>query len=162
MWTLRAEYGRPMRGQSFAWFGGYEGESYSLTAQHHSFVSDRIALGAGVTATRFHVTGGHRWGGEVSGCFRWFFAELNELEEMGFFFDFTGGALVTDLPFPPVGTALNFTFTFGPGLEIPITDTVSLLGAIQFHHLSNALGRESPQNPSQNEARVWIGAGIIW
>jgi len=162
MVTIRAEHGKPLQGKSLAWDGGFDAENYTLTVQNHYFVTDRIALGAGLSASRWQLRGRHRWGGEVSLAGRWFFAELNELEEMGFFFDFTGGVLITDGNFPPNGTPKNFAFTFGPGLEFPITDTYSVLAAIQYHHISNALGRFSPRNPSQNELRFWIGVGILW
>jgi len=35
----------------------------------------------------------------------------------------------------------------------------TLLGGAQFHHLSNAEGRMTPRNESQNELRVWLGVG---
>lgn len=162
MWTFRAEHGVPLLGKSFAWDGEYDGENYTLSAAHHWFVSDRIALGAQVSASRWQLEGRHAWGGELMGTSRWFFAELNELEKMGFFFDINGGAVVTNGPFPPEGTSFNFSFGFGPGLEVPINDKTSFMAAIQYHHVSNALGSGNDRNPSQNEARFWIGIGLVW
>ena len=162
VWTIRAEHGVPLLGKSFAWDGEFDAENYTLSASHYWFVSDRIALGAQLSASRWQLEGRHRWGGEMMGSCRWFFAELNELEELGFFFDINGGAVITNGPFPPEGTPWNFSFEFGPGMEYPINDKVSVLGAIQFHHVSNALGSGNPMNPSQNEARFWIGVGLLW
>jgi len=162
MWELRAEHGIPILGKSLAWDGEFDAESYTLAAAHRWFVSDRIALGAQFSATRWQLDGRHRYGGELMGTSRWFFAELNELEQMGFFFDLNGGALITNGPFPPLGTDFNFAFSFGPGLEIPINDRTSFVGAIQYHHVSNALGSGNDRNPSQNEVRIWIGVGLLW
>jgi len=162
MWEIRGGTGIPLFGKSLAWDGEYDAESYTLTAGHKWLVSDRIALGAQASGTRWQLPGRHRYGVELLGTCRWFFAELNELEKMGFFFDINGGAVVTNGPFPPLGTPFNFTFEFGPGVEIPINNSTSCIFGIQYHHVSNALGSGNDRNPSQNEVRVWVGVDLLW
>jgi len=42
-------------------------------------------------------------------------------------------------------------------MEIPWGEGSSLLLGATYHHISNALGHDNPRNPSQNEARLWVG-----
>ncbi|MBI5851956.1 MAG: hypothetical protein HZB39_13160 [Planctomycetes bacterium] len=51
------------------------------------------------------------------------------------------------------GCSLFFDFTGG---------YQQVLCGVTFHHFSNALGRENDRNPSQNDARLWIGYGWTW
>jgi len=76
--------------------------------------------------------------------------------------DVNGGVLYTEVPVPPLGTIYNWTFSFGPGVEFPLGDRLRLLAGGEYHHLSNAKGRSSPHNESQNELRLWVSLGIIW
>jgi hypothetical protein len=68
----------------------------------------------------------------------------------------------TESEIPPGGTRGNFTFAAGPGAELPLGDGRSLLWGVEFHHMSNARGRQSARNPSQNEFLFWIGYGGTW
>lgn len=160
MWTVRGEYGEPIRGKSFAWTGLGTSDTYGVAVANHWFLSDRLSLGPSFTVTAFDMLSG-QWifGGEVEGILRWHFAEIGETS---FFWDGTAGYLHTSKRMPPNSTDWNFTFGFGPGVEIPIGGDWKLLGTFQYHHLSNAKGRQTTENESQNEARITIGFGMTW
>ncbi|MHC4952830.1 MAG: hypothetical protein ACYTGZ_02995 [Planctomycetota bacterium] len=162
MWNVTAAYGNPIVGKSLAWDGGGDAETLSAGATHYFFVSDRIAIGPRLTAVRFQETGEATWGGEIEGTMRWWFAEINEWKRAGFFWDLSGGFLLTNQRVPPNGTRGNFTFSFGPGVEVPLNDTYSVFAGIEYHHLSNAFGRDSNRNPSENRLRFWIAWGVRW
>lgn len=153
---LRMLYGDPQVGKRLAWNAAGNAETVSVSAAQRWFVSDRHALGAGLTATHFDQEGESVWGGEIQGLMRWHFTEW---ESTSFFWDLDGGMLLTTEKVPPMSTDFNYTFDFGPGLEAPLGGALSFQAGVQFHHLSNARGRESPENESQNELRYWIGIG---
>ena len=44
----------------------------------------------------------------------------------------------------------------------PFNATTNLVTGVDYHHISNALGRDNERNPSQNEARLWIGLEWIF
>ncbi len=159
MWTVNAEYGRPIRGKSFAWTGLGTADTFSLSGSNYWFVSNRLSLGAGLTATLFDQSDGWVTGGEAEALGRWHFAEAGKTS---FFWDANMGFLFTSKSVPENSTDWNFTFSFGPGLEVPVGDKLKLLTAIQYHHLSNAKGRETVENESQNEVRFMIGIGMTW
>ncbi len=73
------------------------------------------------------------------------------------FIDGNAGYQLANDQIPPGGTVWNFTFGFGGGFELPVDRDTALLAAIDYHHISNALGRNNDRNPSQNEARLWLG-----
>ena len=158
--TLRYEYGEPIRGKSFAWTGLGTSDTQSIAVANHWFVSNRLSLGPSFTATAFDMLSG-QWitGGEIEGIMRWHFAEI---DKTSFFWDWTAGYLHTSKKMPPNSTDWNFTFGFGPGVEIPLGGKWKLLSTLQYHHLSNAKGRETVENESQNEARFTIGFGMDW
>ena len=96
--------------------------------------------------------GGNVYSGEIEGLVRiypWLQSPL--------FFDATGGFQQATHQIPPNGTLWNFTFGFGTGVEIPVAKETALQIGALYHHMSNALGRESSRNPSQNELRLWLG-----
>ena len=74
-----------------------------------------------------------------------------------FFWDLGGGYQQSTDPTPTGGTEWNFTFGFGPGVDIPIASQRSILIGSTYHHTSNALGHANLRNPSQNEMRLWVG-----
>ena len=76
--------------------------------------------------------------------------------------DGTVGYLRTTRDVPPRGTQWNYTFSFGPGIDVPICHNTHMLIGSSYHHISNALGRQSQRNPSQNEVRLWLGFEWTW
>lgn len=154
--SLRALYGNPLVGKSLAWDSSGNEETASVSAAQRWFVSNRLALGIGLTGTRFDQTEKNVYGAEVQGLMRWHFTEW---KATGFFWDLDGGYLRTTDKVPSMSTPWNYTFDFGPGFEVPLSGTLRLQTGIQYHHLSNALGPDNSKNESQNEARFWVGIG---
>ena len=116
-------------------------------------VTPRFAGGIiGTTAAAWWTGGRDVYSAELEGLLR-----IHPVTGWPVFLDGSGGYQLANDQIPPGGTVWNFTFSFGAGIEVPIDRGVSLLTGVQYHHISNALGRESPRNPSQNEARLWVG-----
>lgn len=159
MITVRGIYGQPIRGKAILWYGKGDAPEAGLGLAHHWFVDDRFAFGAGLNVTRFAPIGDPAWGFEVEAGGRGY---MLASPAAGLFVEAKGGYVRTGSPIPLGGTRDNYTFAFGPGAEVPLTGKLSLLGGVEFHHMSNAKGRDSPRNPSQNETRGWIGFGIHW
>ena len=84
------------------------------------------------------------------------------MDKAGLFVDLLGGVMVAEKPLPPEGTRRNYTFGGGAGLEFKLFTDWSLLVGTEFHHMSNARGRNASDNPSQNEFLVWSGLGFRW
>lgn len=151
--SVRVSYGDPIPGHVLAWNAAGEAESVNITVADRWFLTDRLSLGVGLTASNFDQEDESVLGGEIQGLLRWHFTEWKELS---FFWDLDGGGLVTTEAIPPMSTSRNYTFDFGPGVEWSLDGAFSLLFGVQFHHLSNARGRESESNESQNEIRFGI------
>jgi len=149
-------YGDPLVGHTLAWNSAGRAETVSISGSNRWFTTDRLSLGVGLTATHFEQKEVDVFGGEVRGLLRWHFTEW---KGKSFFWDLDGGLLLTTERVPPNSTSRNYTFDFGPGMEVPLRGRLSLLMGFQFHHLSNALGRDSDRNESQNELRYWVGIG---
>ncbi len=156
MITVRGQFGQPHTGRTIFWFGKGNHENYGLGAYLHAFVSDSWALGVGIDGSLLKPPGKNVFGVEVEGVSRHY---LTQSADYGVFWDFTGGFIQTSRGFPPGGTRWNFTFGFGPGLELPVGSNTDLLVGGYFHHMSNGLGRDTPRNPSQNDLRFWLGIG---
>lgn len=154
---VRAYYGIPILQKSFFWDGNGEVDQFGLRARHLWYSSDNVAFGVGLSAMNFLVGGADVQGLEADAIGRFTFWRGDDLSV---FVETTGGYLQSTDGIPPGGTEWNFTFSFGPGVDIPIGDGVDLMTGVTYHHISNALGRESPRNPSQNEADLWIGLGF--
>lgn len=159
MWSVQAQYGEPIRGKTFVGNGIGEAPTVGVGFFNHWFVQDRIALGLGLTPTAYRQDGDTIWGGELNGQVRWYFAGSAGL---GFFLDVQGGLLLMTEDVPPDGTPYNLSYGIGPGMEVPVGERWRMLGGVLFHHLSNGNGISSPDNPSQNEVRFWIGFGSTW
>jgi hypothetical protein len=161
MWSVQAQYGHPNPGDSI--FGKVYGTAPTagLGVFNHWYVTDRIALGVGLTPTLYFEDAGTVFGGEFNGQMRWHFWES---EKLGFFLDLQGGLLFTAEDLPTGGTQFNGSYGFGPGLEVPLDDKWRLLGGVLIHHISNGkgIGVDVPDNPSQNEVRFWLGFGSTW
>jgi len=154
---VRVSYGNPSPGHTLAWNSAGEAETLNATVADRWFLSDRVSLGLGVTGSNFRQEGENVLGGEIQGLLRWHFAEW---KATSFFWDLDGGGLITTEKVPPESTSRNYTFDFGPGVEVPLDGGFSLLFGVQFHHLSNARGREDESNESQNEIRY--GIELAW
>lgn len=159
MTSVYASHGQPIVGKAIAWNGLGDVPNASAGLAHHWFLRDRLALGAQVTGLLYDLPGDTTHGLEVEGGLRWF---LFEPGGAGLFWDWTGGFQHTAHYTPPGGTRDNFTFSFGPGLEVPLGGRWRAFASGEFHHMSNALGRESPRNPSMNELLVTVGLGWTW
>ncbi len=150
---LRAKgfYGIPILQKSFVWDGNGEVDDFGLGIHALHFLGDDVAIGGGVEVASWLVSGADVYSGEVEGVLRY------HPWHGPLFLDLTGGFQQATKNIPPGGTDWNFTFSFGPGLDVPVAKDCSLELGTTYHHISNALGRDNDRNPSQNEARLWFG-----
>lgn len=148
----RAHYGVPVLDRSFFWYGKGESDNAGASLFASRYVTDAFALGAGATVANWFVGGDDAQ--SVEACVG---GRVYPFDSLPLFWQGTGGFMQATDNIPPGGTEWNFTFSFGPGLELPIRDHEALVFGVDYHHTSNALGRDSERNPSQNEARLWAG-----
>jgi hypothetical protein len=147
----KAFYGIPILQKSFAWDGNGETDDAGLGLHAAHFVTDDVALGGGLNAATWLTPGANVYSGKVEGLLRLY------PYHGPFFVDLTAGFQQATEDIPPGGTEWNFSFSFGPGVDVPIARGCSLELGATYHHISNALGRDNDRNPSQNEARLWVG-----
>lgn len=152
--TVRAHHGVPILQKSFFWDGNGEVDNTGIGAHWGRFLDEHIALGAGSNLATWWTSGRDVHSAEFEGLIR-----IYPKHEWPIYLSGTGGYQLADEQVPPGGTVWNFSFSFGAGVDVPITAGTSALFAVDYHHISNALGRENPRNPSQNEARFWVGLG---
>ncbi len=150
----KAHYGIPVLQQSIFWDGNGEVDDVGVGLRVYRNIADGWALGGGIVASNWFVSGADVQSLEAEGVLRCYPFAGSRL----FLSGNTGFQQANDA-IPPGGTEWNFTFGFGPGYDVPIAEHTSLLMAADYHHISNALGHENPHNPSQNEVRLWIGLG---
>lgn len=151
--------GEPMQGDSLGFVGHGDARNIGLAAASQWFLMDRWAVGVQVGGRFYHQTGGDVIALEVEGTARHY---LFEIGSVGFLFEVTGGGQVASRDVPPGGTSYNWAFGFGPTLEIPLGEETDLLAGYQWRHLSNGKGGDSPENPTQNDHRLWVGVAIDW
>lgn len=78
------------------------------------------------------------------------------------FGDLSLGIIYNSEPVPSDGTSFNFTEYIGIGYERIINDSVSVIGTIKWHHMSNAgIGRDENENPGIDAINIGISL-IIW
>jgi hypothetical protein len=155
----RGYFGSPILRKSLFWDGNGEVATLGGDVFSHWFLTDSFALGAGLGGTVFQTPGDNALGTEAQASARWYpYAS----ESFGVFVDGTLGYLRTTREVPPEGTRWNYTFSFGPGIDVPMGNDMHLLVGGSYHHISNAMGRQSQRNPSQNEARLWLGLEWTW
>ncbi|MCA8964432.1 MAG: hypothetical protein H6838_02170 [Planctomycetes bacterium] len=142
----------PILQKSFFWDGNGEVDNAGVGLRAFRGLGDGWALGMGFVAANWFLSGNDVQSGEIEAVLRCY-----PFSGSHFFIDGNTGYQQATDAIPPGGTEWNFCFGFGPGYEIPLEDGMSLILAANYHHISNALGRQSPHNPSQNEARLWIG-----
>jgi len=161
MLSARVFYGKPIVGRALWWIGEGDVPNYGVSLQNYFFLQDRVALGLGVNRIEFQPPGKDFGGWEFELRLRYYFLEI---EGAGVFFDFNGGWMGAEHSMPPEGTRANYTFSFGPGLDVPLGSGISLLGGCELHHWSNArgTGERAVDNPAQNEFFPWLGLGVRW
>ncbi|MGE3174657.1 MAG: hypothetical protein AB7O97_18640 [Planctomycetota bacterium] len=157
-WQARVFYGVPLLQKSFFWDGNGEVDTAGLKLRHLWQVTDRFALGPGLTLQNWFAGGPDMQSAEVEAVGRF----LGQVGDLDVFAEFTGGFLQATRAVPIGGTDWNFTFSFGPGLRIPLDADHALDLGATWHHVSNALGRDNPRNPSQNEVQMWVGMAFRW
>jgi len=145
-------YGIPILQKSFFWDGNGEVDDSGLGARALHYLGDGVALGLGLNAATWWTGGRNVYSGELEGVLR-----IYPLDGVPVFVDGTTGFQLANDQIPPGGTVWNFSFGFGFGAEHQVTSSTALQAGAFYHHISNALGRQSPRNPSQNEARIWLG-----
>ncbi|MFQ5504153.1 MAG: hypothetical protein ACE5F1_05045 [Planctomycetota bacterium] len=150
-------YGIPILQRALAWDGNGEVDQTGLKLRHLWHTSDHFALGLGLTTSVF-LLGGHDVfaveGEAVGRYYAW------SVDDLSTFLEFSGGYMQSTDGIPPGGTEWNFTFSFGPGVAVPLERNLDVITGATFHHISNALGRKSPRNPSQNEGQLWLGFSV--
>ncbi|MCA8951796.1 MAG: hypothetical protein KDE27_19965 [Planctomycetes bacterium] len=146
--------GIPILQKSFFWDGNGEDDTAGAKLRYLWHATDDLAIGAGLTGVGFFRGGRDGLAGEIEAVGRYFFYRGDSL---GVYWDLTGGWLQANDQVPVGGTEWNMTFSFGPGLQVPIEDRLDLITGVTYHHVSNALGRQNDRNPSQNEAQLWLG-----
>ena len=149
---VRAYYGVPILQKSFFWDGNGETDEFGPGGHIFHHITDSVAIGAGANLSTWLIPGADAYSAEVEAVLR-----VYPEATCPVFLDFSGGYQQSTEPVPPGGTEWNYTFGFGPGVEFPMGKGSSLMLAANYHHMSNALGRDNERNPSQNEARLWIG-----
>ena len=152
--TARVHYGIPILQKSFFWDGNGELDNTGVGLHWGHFLDDHVALGLGTNLVQWWTNGRDVQSAELEGLIR-----IYPKEDWPLFVSGGCGFQLANDQIPPGGTVWNFTFGFGAGLDVPIAAGTSALFGVDYHHISNALGRDSPRNPSQNEARLWIGFG---
>jgi len=151
-----AYYGVPILQKSFFWDGNGEVDNAGIGVHLSHYVADNLAFGLGTNYATWFTPGHDVYSGEVEAVVRGY--PLGDSSP--FFLDGnTGFQYASDL-IPPGGTYWNFSFGFGGGVDLPLESGMSMLIGAHYHHISNALGRDNPRNPSQNEVRLWVG--VIW
>lgn len=148
----QAFYGIPILRKSFLWDGEGEVDDSGLGVHVGNYLSDQVALGIGSNVATWWTPGSDVYSMELEGLLR-----IHPVRHWPLFLDGTGGYQLATSQIPPGGTVWNFSFSFGCGFEFPVGESTSFVTGIDYHHISNALGRENDRNPSQNEARIWVG-----
>ena len=157
--VFSASFGEPISGKSLGFQGNGDARNVGVAAGSQWFLMDRWAVGVQTGLRYYHQTGGSAVAFELEGTARHY---LFEIGPVGFLFEFNGGGQIASREVPPGGTDINWIFGFGPTIEIPLGDKTDLLIGYQWRHLSNGRGGGEPDNPSQNDHRIWAGVALDW
>ncbi|MHC4958169.1 MAG: hypothetical protein ACYTGN_07310 [Planctomycetota bacterium] len=155
---FRADVSEPISGTSLGFEGMGDARNVGVGAGFQAFVLDRWAIGGSMGLRYFDQSGGGVAAFDLEFTARHYLFEVGKL---GVIFEFNGGRSIATEQYPPGGTTGNWIFGFGPTFEYPLGDRTSLLLGYQWRHLSNGKGNV-PENPTQNDHRVWAGVGIKW
>lgn len=150
--AVRVHHGIPILQRSLFWDGNGEVDDTGVGLQWGHFIAEDVALGVSGNATNWWTPGPDVQSVEIEGLLRCY-----PVHDWPLFVSGTSGYQLADHAIPPGGTVWNFSFGFGAGVDLPIAPGTSAQLGVDYHHVSNALGHESPRNPSQNEARLWVG-----
>jgi hypothetical protein len=145
-------YGIPILQKSFFWDGNGEVDNSGIGVQWLHYLSDGVAIGPGLNATTWWTPGRDVYSAELEAQLR-----IHPFNDLPVFLDGSAGFQLANDQIPPGGTVWNYSFGFGFGTEWPVAEGTWLQAGAFYHHISNALGRMNDRNPSQNEARIWIG-----
>ncbi len=145
-------YGVPVLQKSFFWDGNGEVDDSGIEMRIGKFVADDVALGLGSRGTVWWTGGRDVYSAELEGLFR-----VYPIHDWPISLTGAGGYQLANDQIPPGGTVWNFTFSFGPAVDIPVSENTSFQIGATYHHISNALGRQNDRNPSQNEVRFSVG-----
>jgi hypothetical protein len=156
---VQEHVGIPILGKSLAWDGQGEMNVFGATVGNLWFLSNSFALGPQLSFDMYKTGSEDIFAGQVDAMMRWYWINSSDI---GIFLEGSMGFLFADKPVPPPGTRANESFAFGPGADIPLSSDVDLLFGFDYHHISNARGRHTPVNPSQDDLRIWIGMGFRW
>lgn len=151
-----ASFDEPISGRSLGFDGHGDARNAGVAAAGQWFLRDRWALGVR-TGYRYYDGGTHAL--ELEATARHY---LFEAGPVGFLFEVTGGGSFASDEVPPGGTPVNWIWGFGLTFEVPLADTTDLLLGYQWRHLSNGRGGSAPDNPTQNDHRVWVGVALDW
>lgn len=155
--AMHAFHGVPVLQRSFFWDGNGEVDDSGVALQLHKHLSRDVAVGVGANFATWWDSGSNIHSAETEARFR-----LYPFADWPLFFDGSGGFQLADKQIPEGGTVWNFTFSFGPGFELPLAQRTRFQIGSYYHHISNALGRTSERNPSQNEVRFWLGLSFVF
>ena len=157
--VFTVDYSEPMLGTSLGFDGHGDARNVGTSAGVQWFLMDRWAVGVRTGLRYYDQRGGATGAWEVEMTARHYFFEIGK---MSFGFEMTGGGSLATRDVPPGGTSVNWVWGFGPLFEDPLAEKADLLFGYQWRHLSNGLGGDSPDNPTQNGNRLWIGVGFDW
>ena len=155
----RVFYGIPILQKSFFWDGNGEDDVAGVKVRELWHATDSFAIGSGLTASNWFLSGEDAQAAEFEAVGRYLFHREPD-ESAAWFFELTGGYQYATDRIPDGGTAWNWTFSFGPGVLVPMAPNVDFEAGVTYHHVSNALGRDNDRNPSQNEAQAWVGFAL--
>ncbi len=158
LFVVDAHYGVPILQRAVFWDGNAEIYNLGLGASNYWFLSDWFAFRISLDANYFYQHGG-QYAGEIESGGRFY---VFDFDNWSAYWDMTGGFEYATDQVPVGGTYWNFTFSWGPGADIRLSENTDLLVGVTFHHMSNALGRTNGRNPSQNEGRFYVGFGWSW
>ena len=152
--SVRVFHGIPLLQKSFFWDGNGEIDDSGIGIHAARFLADNVAFGLGTNLVTWWTPGEDVFSAELEGLLR-----IYPVSDWPVFLDGTTGFQLANDQIPPGGTVWNFSFGFGGGVELPVAPGTSVLVGSNYHHISNALGRDNDRNPSQNEVRIWLGMG---
>lgn len=152
----RGFFSVPILQKSLLWDGNGEVPDFGFGGRYLYFVDDSFAIGPGLNATWFKTDGQETFAGEFEAIGRGYMWNATNFRA---YFDLSGGWQQSTHEVPEGGTQWNMTFSFGPGFELPVGGGRNVIIGARYHHMSNALGRQNDRNPSQNEARFFLGFG---
>jgi len=157
--VFAASYGEPIDGRSLGFEGMGDARNVGISAGSQWFLMDRWAVGMLAGYRYYDQTGGAAHALSLEGTARHY---LFEWGPVGILFEMTGGGQYSSRHVPPDGTSLNWTWGFGPTFEVPLSDSTDLLFGYQWRHVSNGRGGGAPDNPTQNDNRLWFAVALDW